>query len=239
MLPKIDYPIIDIEFKSLKNSKIKFRPMLVKDEKILLIAKESNSDVDIFTAVKQVVTNCCLDDKFDINKIPLFELEYAFLFLRMQSINNIIELSYHDNEDEKDYKFTINLSDINIIYPEKKVDNKIQLTDDGVGIVLLYPPASLYSNDKFLNSKGVSDSFDEILHASIEQIYDRENVYDIATTSKEELNTFLESIDSKSYKKIQEFFENVPYMEHIIKYKNGKGTDRTISLRTLNDFFIL
>ena len=238
MLPKIEYPINEIEFKSL-NKKFKFRPMLVKEEKLLLMAKESQSDSDIFTAVKQVVTNCSLEEKLNVEKIPLFELEYTFLTLRMQSINNVVELSYHDSEDDQDYKFTVNLEDIKIKYPENPPSNKIDVGKSGVGIVLRYPPASLYSNEKFLKATGVSASFDEILFSSIEQIYDAETVYDPSLQTREELTEFLETVDSSSYKKIQEFFESTPYMEHIIEYKNKSGTERKITLRTLNDFFIL
>lgn len=241
MLPKIEYSIIDIELKSQKK-KFKFRPILVKDEKLLLMAKESQSDSDIFTAVKQVVTNCSLDEKLNIDKLPLFELEYIFLVLRMQSINNYVELSYKDTEDQKDYKFQINLDDIKIVYPNEKLDNKLTIegTKGGLaGIVMRYPPASLYSNKDFLNSKDQTSTADEIIYSSIVSLFDENNVYDASEHTKQEILDWVNSLDTKSYKKIQEFLESTPYMEHVIKYKNTNGTERIIKLRTLSDFFIL
>jgi hypothetical protein len=202
------------------------------------MAKESQNVNDIFTAVKQVVNNCCMDNKVNIDKLPLYELEYAFLRLRMQSINNMVELSFHDNEDNQDYKFVVDLDTVQIKYPEP-ADNKIEVGTNGVGIILRHPPAALYSNENFLNAQGIPESFDEILFASIDQIYDEETVYEPAQSTREELEEFLESVDSSSYKKVQKFFESTPYMEHIIKYKNKNGTERTINLRSLSDFFIL
>lgn len=235
MLPKIEYPINEIEFKSLKR-KVKFRPMLVKDEKILLMAKESNNETDIFSAIKQIVNNCAMDKKFNVDNIPLYELEYAFLNLRMQSVNNVVELSYHDNEDDTDYKFNVNIADVKIIYPDNAKNNIIKIGDN-ISLVLRYPPASLYSNEAFLKSKTMSSSFEEILLSSVDSIYDdTDNAY---TFTKEELKQFLDELDSATYKKIQEFFEATPYMEYIITYKNKNGTERHIPLRTLNDFFIL
>lgn len=240
MLPKFEYSIIDIELQSLKK-KVKFRPILVKDEKLLLIAKESQNDTDIFSAVKQVVTNCLLDDKVNIDTLPLFELEYAFLVLRMQSINNFVELSYRDNEDQQDYKFQINLDSIKIKYPNEKIDNRIVSENSGktIGVVMRYPPASLYSNKEFLNAKESSVSADEIIYESIVSIFDDENVYEASEYKKEELLDWVNSLDTKTYRKIQEFLESTPYMEHVINYKNTNGTERTITLRTLSDFFIL
>lgn len=239
-LPKFEYSIIDIELKSQKK-KVKFRPILVKDEKLLLIAKEGQNDTDIFTAVKQVVTNCLLDDKVNIDKLPLFELEYIFLVLRMQSINNYVELSYTDTEDKKDYKFQVNLEDIKIKYPNEKIDNKIvsEETKQTIGLVMRYPPASLYSNKEFLNAKETTTSADEIIYESIVSIFDNDKVYEASEYRKEELLDWVNSLDTKTYRKIQEFLESTPYMEHIITYKNTNGTERTIALRTLSDFFIL
>ena len=237
-LPKLDYPTNEIEFKSL-GKKIKFRPMLVKEEKLLLMAKQSEGDNDIFTAVKQVVNNCALDPKFDVDALPIFELEHAFLTLRMQSIGNEVDLSYHDEEDNMDYNFKVNLDDIKIVYPKgEKLDGKIEVAPD-VGIVFRWPPARLYSDRAFLDSKAPGQTFDEMLYASIDKIYDADSVYPIAEVKREEIEDFLDSLTPEAYKKIQEFFISVPYMEYKIEYKNKAGTEREIVLRTLSDFFML
>lgn len=236
-LPKIQYPINEIEIASL-NKKFKFRPILVREEKILLIAKQSTNENDIFTAIKQIVGNCSLDEKLNIDKLPLFELEHIFLQLRVQSIGNEIKLSYRDNEDNQDYNFTIDVNDIKIRYPEKKPESNIKLSAD-MGLQLRYPPASLYDNKKFLAADVISETFEAILLESIDSIYDEDTVYDPATCTKEELMEFIQDVDSASYRKIQEFFADIPHMEYEIKYTNKNGTERKINLRTLNDFFIL
>src|SRR6185437_5968754 len=127
----------------------------------------------------------------------------------MQSINNYVELSYKDTEDQKDYKFQINLEDIKITYPNDKIDNKILLNDakNNLGIVLRYPPASLYSNKDFLNSKNQSTTADEIIYESIVSIFDDDHVYDTADQTKEEILEWVNSLDTKAYKKIQDFLE--------------------------------
>lgn len=236
-LPKIQYPLNSITVASQKKS-FNFRPMLVKEEKILLIAKQSNNENDVFTAIKQVVNNCSMDSTFDINVVPLFELEHIFLQLRVQSIGNLIKLSYNDKEDEQDYNFTIDVNDIKIKYPENPIDPNIKLTD-ATGLVLKYPPAALYDNKSFLDSATISETFEEILVSSIDSIYDEDNVYNPADSTRSELLEFIDNIDPESYRKIQDFFATVPHMEYVITYKNKKGTERTIRLRTLNDFFIL
>jgi len=111
MLPKLNHPIHNIEVPSLKKKK-NFRPFLVKEEKILLMAKESDDSNDILVAVKQIVNNCSLDPDFNIDDLALFDLEYIFLQLRAVSVDDILTVSYRDNQDEKIYDFDIKLKDI-------------------------------------------------------------------------------------------------------------------------------
>jgi len=112
-LPKIDYPLYNISIPSLRKT-YRFRPFLVKEEKILLMAKESKNQSDIFSAIKQVATNCCVDN-IDLNKLPLYDLEYIFLKLRSFSVDNIIKISYKDLEDEKIYDFNVDLNEVEIV----------------------------------------------------------------------------------------------------------------------------
>ena len=108
-LPKIDYPVYKIKVPSQKKES-QFRPFLVKEEKLLLMAKESDNTSDILSAIKQIINNCSIDSKFDVNKLALFDLEYVFLKLRSISVDNIVKVSYKDNEDEKVYDFEIDLN---------------------------------------------------------------------------------------------------------------------------------
>jgi hypothetical protein len=235
-LPKIDYQINEILVESLKK-KVKFRPILVREEKLLLIAKQAENENDIFMAVKQVVTNCALEP-LNVDILPLYELEHIFLQLRVQSIGGTIELSYHDNDDDQDYNFKIEVSDIKIERPEGSSPT-IQVNDDIV-LELRYPPASLYGNEAFLGAATALDSFNEVVYSSIVAIWEGETMHEVGPNyDRVELAEFVDSLPPEAYRKVQDFFIAVPHMHHKIEYKNKNGTDRTIVLRTLSDFFIL
>jgi hypothetical protein len=234
-LPKIMYPQFDILIPS-TGKKMKFRQFLVKEEKILLVAKSSEDDNDILTAIKQVVNNCSLDASFDIDKISVFDLEYLFLKIRAISVSNVIKLSFKDFEDEKIYDFDVDLNQVEIEMP-KDIPNKINIFGKN-GIVMRYPSASIYSDKEFLTST-VEDASIELIIRCIDKVYDAESVYDVKTVSREELLEFINNIDIRSFEKINEFLSNAPKLKHVIDYKNSLGNDRKIILTTLNDFFTL
>ena len=231
MLPKINYPQIILTVPSSKK-KVAFRPFLVKEEKILLMAKLSGQDSDVLIAIKQVVNNCALEE-FDVNSISLFDLEYIFIQLRAASVNDTVQVSYKDNEDEKIYDFDIALKDIKVEFPEK-VDNKIKISSTN-GIVMKYPNASLYEDTEFLTSG--EDSFFQLILRCIDKVYDENEVYEASSYSKTELEEYVENLDIKTFEKIQDFMVNQPKLSYKIKYKNSLGNDREIELTTLSDFF--
>lgn len=232
-LPKMDYPIYKINVPSLKKD-YSFRPFLVKEEKLLLMAKESENASDILTAIKQIINNCLLD-KLDVNKLALFDLEYIFLKLRSASVDNKIKVSYKDNEDEELYDFEINLDDVKVIYPDK-VDNKIKITEK-TGIIMKYPSAALYDDQEFL--KLDKDYMFELILRCVDSIYNEDELYEAKDYKKEDLTEFLENLDVKTFQNIQEFLITVPKMEYKIEYKNKLKHDREIVLNSLNDFFTL
>jgi len=232
-LPKITYPQIILTIPS-TSKKVAFRPFLVKEEKILLMAKLSEEEKDILIAIKQVVNNCALDE-FDVNKISLFDLEYIFIQLRAASVNDTVQVSYRDNEDNKVYDFDVKLKEIEINFPEK-VDNTIRITDT-TGILLKYPNASLYEDKEFLESG--EDSFFQLIVRCVDKIYDENEVYESSAYSKKELEEYLENLDIKTFEKIQDFMVNQPKLSYKISYKNSLGNDREIELTTLSDFFTL
>lgn len=231
-LPKLDYPIHNVEIPSLKKT-FKFRPFLVKEEKLLLMAKESGNDVDVLGAIKQIINNCSLEPNLNINKLSLFDLEYIFIKLRSISVDNKIKVSYKDTEDQKVYDFDINLDDIKVTFP-KKMDNNIKITKTS-GIIMKYPSASLYDDKEFLELE--KDHMFELIVRCIESIYSGEEVYPAKDYKKADLSEFLEGLDIKTFQSIQEFLVNVPKIEYKIEYKNEKGNDREIVLSSLNDFF--
>jgi len=231
-LPKIDKPLFELTIPS-SGKAVKFRPFLVKEEKILLIAQSSDNDRDIVTAIKQVIGNCVVDSGFNTDNLTTFDLEYMFLKLRARSVNNVIEVSYRDLEDNQLYTFEIDLDEVDITKP-KNVDTKIQVTDD-VGIIMKYPSLALVNN--IPTEANASATLDYLIRGCIDQIYDAENVYIVAEQPAEEVEEFIDSLDVPSFEKIRDFFDNIPKMYHKLEYKNKLGNDRVIELQSLRDFF--
>jgi hypothetical protein len=234
-LPKLDYPTINISIPP-ENKKYRFRPMLVKEEKLLLMAKVSAEDTDILQAIRQVVNNCLLDTTLDVDSLPLYALEYIFIQLRGFSIGDKIEVSYRDLEDQKNYDFEIDLKKIDVSFPEN-IDKVIKITDKS-GIVMKYPTAEIYTDQTFLKSEG-EESFYRLIVRCIDQIYDEDNVYPGKDFDEEALLEFLEYMDIPSFDKVRSFMLNLPSVYYKIEYKNSLGNDRSIELKNLSDFFTL
>jgi hypothetical protein len=231
-LPKIESPVYSITVPSLKK-KYKFRPFLVKEEKILLIAKESDNLADILSAVKQIINNCCLDSSLNVDKLSIFDIEYIFIKIRSFSVDNIVKLSYRDLEDEKIYNFEIDLETVEVSFPEK-LDNNIKISPNA-GIIMKYPSASLYDDKEFTSLD--KDYMFELIIRCIDKIYEGDNIFEIKDYKKEEIAEFLEQLTVKTYDEIQNFLTNSPKLKHVINYKNSLGNDRSIELNSLNDFF--
>jgi len=231
-LPKISYPVHTIQIPSTKKN-AKFRPFLVKEEKLLLMAKESQNNADILKSIKQIVNNCCLDDNFDDKKITIFDLEYLFIKLRAFSVDNVVKVSYRDEEDNQNYDFEIDLEEVKIDFPEKN-NNNIKISDK-FGILMKYPSASLYEDTDFLNLD--KDYLFELIVRCIDKIYEGDNVFEAKNYSTKELGDFLENLDSKSFVSIQNFLMNSPKLLHVLHYKNSLGKEKQITLSSLNDFF--
>lgn len=230
MLPQIQYPIIIVEIPSTKEKR-KFRPFLVKEEKILLMAKESKKDRDVFQAVVQIVNNCSLDG-LNVSNLTLFDLEWVFLKLRIASVSDIVDVTYHDVEDDKTYNTEVDLEKVTIKWPEE-VKYVIPITED-TGLKMRYPRAEIYGDDELFQS---DEFFFELVLKCIESVYDGETVYSSKDYTREELSAFVEQLDVKTYEKVLQFLNDVPTLFHEIKYTNSLGTERIIELRTLNDFF--
>ena len=231
-LPTISRPLFTMTIPS-SGKTVQFRPFLVREEKILLIAQQSQSDRDITSAIKQVLTNCIVTNDFDPEALTTFDLEYMFLNLRSKSVNNIIEVSYTDLEDNQLYRFTIDLDTIEVIMPEG-VSNKIKVTDE-VGIIMKYPSVNLVQSVP----EGVTatEVLDYLIRGCIDQVYDADTIYKISEEPVSEVEEFIDSLDVATFDKIREFFENIPKMYHKIEYKNKLGHDRVIELTSLRDFF--
>lgn len=233
-LPKIQHPTFKVTIPSTKKQ-MSFRPFLVKEEKILLMAKTSADNVDILSAIKQIVNNCCVEKNFNVEKLAIFDLEYVFLKIRANSVGNVIELTYRDAEDGKTYDFQVDLNSVEIKYPAN-ADNKIPISDK-VGLIMRYPSASLYDDKDFL-SLG-EDALFEVIYRCVDKIYENDTMYDASNYTKEQITEFLDGVDTKTFQKIQSFLGDAPRMEHVLTYVNSLKNERRIELTTLSDFFTL
>ena len=233
-LPKIQSPIFNIDIPSL-NKSIEFRPFLVKEEKILLMAQQSADEREIIRSIKQIINNCCLNPDINVNELTMVDLEYVFLKLRARSVNNIVEVKYIDQEDDKQYEFSINLDDV-VVTEDKKVSNKIELKD-GIGIIMKHLNASIVDDMKEFQDE--IDILNFFVKKSIVEIYDEENVYPVNEQTDEEIQIFIDSMDVKSFDKVWEFIASAPKLSYTIKYTNSLDNEKEIVLDSLRDFFIL
>lgn len=233
-LPKVLHPTFSLVLPSTKQT-IHFRPFLVKEEKILLIAQASEDKSDIVKAIKQVVQNCIVEDNIDVNDFTTFDLEYFFIKLRSKSVQNIVKLSYKDREDGKVYDIEVDLETVQV-KEATKVSNKIELSPTS-GIVLRYPKVSISDEVESITDP-VEFSF-AIIQACIECVYDGDNVYKLKDFTNEEVKEYINNLDVKTYQSIQAFIDAMPTIEHTMSYTNTKGREVKIVLRTITDFFSL
>ena len=231
-LPVINTPTYELEVPSTKE-KIEYRPFLVKEEKILLMAMEEEKDAQLNRALKQVVNNCTFE-KVDVGKLPLFDLEYIFLRIRAKSVGEVATVSVLMEDDNETYvPVEIDLESIEVQFSEGHT-NKISLTDD-ISIEMGYPTF------EFMNFKAedteVNQMFD-IIGKSIERVYEGETVYERADFSKKDLKVFLESLTTEQFKKVQEFFESMPRLKHTLEIENPNTKKKnTVTLEGLQAFF--
>jgi hypothetical protein len=232
MLPKIDKPLFELNIPSLDKTAM-FRPFTVKEEKILLTAQQDGEDKSILLAIKQVINNCCQDTDIDVNNLATFDLEYVFLKLRARSVNNVIEVSYRDAEDDKVYDFEIDLDDIKLIKNDK-IEKKIEVGNN-VGVKMKYPSAQIIDNAPTDNAAKLVEY---LIASCVDCIYDEESVYPASDYTLDELLSWLDNLDIESFRNITAFFDNLPYLYYKLEYKNSLGNDRAIELTKLSDFFI-
>ena len=234
-LPKLTTPTYELEIPS-TDEKIKYRPFLVKEEKILMMAMESKSSADITQAVKDIVMECTFN-KVDISNMPMFDVEYIFLNIRSKSVGEVSKLKILCQDDGKTY------ADVELDLNEVKVQvgddhtNKIELTED-MGLIMKYPTIDSFSETgiRDINPSNMLD----VISTCILQIYEKkgEKTYDPKDQTKKELTEFIEQLNTKQFKDVQKFFETMPKLKHEITVKNPKTKkENKITLTGLNDFF--
>jgi hypothetical protein len=229
MLPKIEHPMYTIQIPSNKK-KHNFRPFLVKEEKLLLMAKEGDES-DILRAIKQIVNNCCIDNNFNVNDISITDLSYLYIRLRSISVNNKVKQTYIDMEDNKSYTVEIDLDKVEVVQ-DNVVTNIVKITPT-MGIILRHPPANLLNEEEFEDDVIGST----IITYCIEKVYENDEIFLANDYKKEELAQFIENLPVPALETINEFLDNAPYLKYTVEYTNSMGTVQKFDLRTLNDFF--
>ena len=241
-LPKIDVPIFEVKLFSL-DKKVKFRPFTVKEEKLFLIASESDDPQSAITTIKQVLNNCVIDDT-DIDSLPLFDVEMLFLNLRARSIGEVVELKYKCNnniteEDGREHKCGNEVGvDVNVleVLPEGGPNHsKKNQINDKLGMVMKYPKMDVIVN---MDDKENIDSVLQMIVSCIDYIYDSDNLYYAKDSTKEELIEFLETLQAKDLENIKQFFETMPKMKKTLDFKCGKcGYKEKIDVEGIQNFF--
>lgn len=237
-LPKIATPIYELEIPSLKK-KIRYRPFLVKEEKILIIALESEDSKQIANAVKNVISNCILSKGVKVEDLSTFDIEYLFLNIRGKSVGETVDVLITCPDDETtQVPMSINLDEINVeVDPKHSRDIKL---DDTLTLRMRYPSMTEFIKNNFDSGDGVSvdDTFDLII-SCIDQIYSEEESWTASDSSKKELLEFVEQLSSKQFKEVEKFFETMPKLSHTIKIKNPKtGVESEVVLEGLSAFFV-
>lgn len=237
-LPKLDVPIYETNL--ISNGKtIKFRPFLVKEQKLFLMATQSDDMGDAIQTIKQVLNNCILTEDINVEDLSTFDLEYLFLQLRSKSVGEVVNLRYTCNNDivgEKKcggiVKFDLNLQDIK---PDTQPNhtNKIQITPK-LGIVMKYPTFKMLQQNKNIDDIDVL----EMIVDCVDYIYDENEIYYAKDSTKQELTEFIESMQKEDFEKIEEFFNTMPKLRKDLDFKCPKcGYQEVITIEGIQNFF--
>lgn len=229
-LPSISTPEFKTHIPS-TGKEITYRPFLVKEEKVLLMAMEGKDQTEITNSIVKLLSNCIISEEIKVQELATFDIEYLFLKLRGKSVGEVIELKISHPEGDCMHKtdIKINLDDINVTGDIS--DGKIMLTDD-VGVKLKYPTISTTIGVDTENA----DSLFNLVIDCIEFIYDKEEVYTDFT--RDELNAWVDTLNQAQFKKITEFFQSMPSLKHEIKWKCEKcGKEDKMVLEGLQSFF--
>ena len=236
-LPKLTAPTYELEVPS-TGKKIKYRPFLVREEKILLLAMETEDEKQMADAVKTILQNCIQTSRFKVDNLSLFDIEYIFLNIRGKSIGEQVELTVTCPDDgESTVDISIDLDDIKV--QKSKEHTNILKLNDNISVVMKYPSVDLFIKNNMGSgqSSEVDDVF-EIASLCIDQIVEGEDVYESSNFSKKELMEFLEGMDTKQFLMVQKFFETMPKLSHTITVTNPNTKVKSdVVIEGLSSFF--
>jgi hypothetical protein len=231
-LPKLSSPTYSLILES-SGQEITYRPFLVKEEKILLMAMESDEDNDMLRATKQIINNC-VQEEIDIDSLPMFDMEYIFLNLRSKSVGETSEVGYSCPDCQAVNQITIPLDEVKV----KKDENhkaEIELTSD-VGLIMKYPQMNMME-DITGDTEDVDNIF-KIIENCVDCIYDNENTYNLNDYTEDERTEFFDSLTQNQFNEVREFFDTMPKLAHDIDYNCSECShNETITVEGLQNFF--
>ena len=232
-LPKLNTQQHTLELPS-TGEKVKFRPFLIKEQKILMMAQESENETEIADAVMNIIDSCT--DGLDARQLPIFDIEYIFLNIRAKSVGEVSAVNLRCPDDNETFALTeIDLTEVEVQI-NKKHTNKIELTDE-MGMIMTYPTLESFKD----NSINITASnMIDVIATCVSQIYDKkgEDVYDAKDSTKKELIDFIEQLNSQQFKEVQKFFDTMPKLTHTVTVENPKTKVKSdVVLTGLNDFF--
>jgi hypothetical protein len=237
-LPKISAPTYELELPS-NGKKIRYRPFLVREEKILIMALESEDMKQISNAIVQILSDCILSKNIKVSELATFDIEYLFLNVRAKSVGESVEVNITCPDDEETVvQMEINIDDIKV-QKDKEHKNIIKL-DDNLSMKLKYPALEQFVESNFDYNEGdseVNKSLSMIV-SCIDMIYDNEESWNASEYSKKELDEFIEQLNTKQFKEIETFFATMPKLSHVVKVKNPKtNIESEVVLEGLASFF--
>lgn len=235
-LPSVETPRYELTLPS-TDKVVQFRPFLVKEEKVLLVAMESNNNTEIINATKEIL-NACTYEKLEIEKLPIFDIEYIFLQIRAKSVGEIAKFKMLCPDDKSTYvDVEVDLTKVNVQVDDEHTNNIVIDENRKLGVVFNYPTLEMTKAGFNIDETDINTLFD-IMTTSIDHIYEGEKVYPAKDSTKEELKTFLESLPQKTFEKIKTFFETMPQLRHTVEVENPKTKVKsTIDLKGIRDFF--
>ena len=236
-LPKIATPVYELELPSTGKT-IEYRPFLVKEEKVLVIALESEDTKQITTAIKNVIKNCIKTKGIKVEELPTFDIEYLFLNIRGKSVGEEIEVNVTCPDDgETQVPVTINLDDIEVQKNDEH-SNRIKV-DNSIMMEMKYPSLDQFIKNNFdFNDKNAMDQSFELIATCIDKIFTEDEVWAVEDCSKKEIIDFLEQMNSSQFKEIEKFFETMPKLSHSITVTNPKTKkENVVVIEGLAGFF--
>ena len=233
-LPKLNVPKYKLKLPS-DNRTVNYRPFLVKEEKLLLLATETGSQEDIVEAIKKIIVDCT--DIHDIYNLPTFDIEYVFLQIRTKSVGESVEVQVTCPDDEETVvPVKIPLNEIKV-KKDKKHKKEIKLGTDII-LTMNYPSLDTFVKMNFQDDEPTVDAVFEMAAGCVKQIADAEQVYDAMDTPKEELIEFFDQLSSKQFQEVQDFFDTMPKLSHVVKVTNPKTKKESdVTLEGLSAFF--